>query len=554
MQLKKFAVCCAVCATRVLGVYKTAQCSYETPRCIWKIHRQEDSLMPNSLASATQPRDTSKMTLLTPSAGGNLPTPNLSADPEFCPTSLAPIPPVMGTETDASRQFYRTGVSQVRTPPLPAAAKIAQGAQAQSQIILAGGGSSGGPLLQTNNVNNGDQEKLNLTGSGVTYGPGAGQVQIATGTGDGLIHGQSPWESDPSFVQFRDDFISPSSASTSGAFTSEQSWFFSGPENLKTYGLNPSLMGGMIMTTDASANHTNFLIPAAALSYSTGSVGWAIFENPSWIINYTFIIVRGEATTASQTAPAFSFTQVSYYIGFGAQTAASSFSSTTPSARPNFFVGLRYDTDTTSPAISDTSFKFEAVCNSANAGNLTRSNVQGNTFSTGIVPTEGRKYRFTMECTASGQVTMTLVDGVTSATSTLTVPSYSFTGVSHLVENGFAAVQPNGVIAPISVGSTFTVAGTGISAYDGTHVAVNGSTGWVNYFTASGNLGNTFSSGATLTGLPALAPWISFGNDSTATPVAFSKGVVLDLVAFVWNPGVNSSSSASPNPILARYF
>ena len=51
---------------------------------------------------------------------------NDSADPEYNSLAIAPIPPILGTSTDASRQFYRRGVSQIRMFPLPAASALAQ--------------------------------------------------------------------------------------------------------------------------------------------------------------------------------------------------------------------------------------------------------------------------------------------------------------------------------------------------------------------------------------------------------------------------------------------
>src|ERR1700723_408053 len=59
---------------------------------------------------------------------------NDSADPEYSSLAIAPIPPVLGTSTDASRQFYRRGVSQIRMFPLPAASALAQGAQIATHV------------------------------------------------------------------------------------------------------------------------------------------------------------------------------------------------------------------------------------------------------------------------------------------------------------------------------------------------------------------------------------------------------------------------------------
>ena len=139
----------------------------------------------NNLANATKPMNTSNMNIVSFPAAPPAP-PNTSADPEFSSIALAPIPPVMGTDVDGARQFYRSSVSQIRMPPLPAASKIAQGAQAATQVIyqVNGGGSNTsassttGVDLQVNNVDNPVQSILNLTGPGVSYGPSKGEVSI----------------------------------------------------------------------------------------------------------------------------------------------------------------------------------------------------------------------------------------------------------------------------------------------------------------------------------------------------------------------------------------
>src|SRR5271155_3736557 len=59
---------------------------------------------------------------------------NESADPEFSSLAIASIPPILGTSTGASRQFYRRGVSQIRMSPIPQAASLATGAQVQTHV------------------------------------------------------------------------------------------------------------------------------------------------------------------------------------------------------------------------------------------------------------------------------------------------------------------------------------------------------------------------------------------------------------------------------------
>lgn len=138
--------------------------------------------MPN-LKTATQPVDTSQMTMVPPpSPTMRPPLGQISADPEFSPISLAPAPSVMSTQVDASRQFYRQSVSQVRMPPLPPSSSAAVGSQIQSHIVAAANdsGSSVNPTFEVNNVENPVQNILNLTGPGVSYGPSAGEVQISS--------------------------------------------------------------------------------------------------------------------------------------------------------------------------------------------------------------------------------------------------------------------------------------------------------------------------------------------------------------------------------------
>jgi hypothetical protein len=138
--------------------------------------------MPN-LKTATQPVDTSQMTMVPPpSPTMRPPLGQISADPEFSPLSLAPTPSVMSTQVDASRQFYRQSVSQVRMPPLQPSSSVAVGSQIQSHITAAANdsGSSVNPTFEVNNVENPVQNILNITGAGVSYGPGAGEVQISS--------------------------------------------------------------------------------------------------------------------------------------------------------------------------------------------------------------------------------------------------------------------------------------------------------------------------------------------------------------------------------------
>src|SRR5579863_9768189 len=73
-----------------------------------------------TLTQATQQRDMGDFVKVsTPAAQQTPAPPNSYSMPGFDSLSLAPAPDVFGTNVDQQRQFYRPGVSQYRTPPLP---------------------------------------------------------------------------------------------------------------------------------------------------------------------------------------------------------------------------------------------------------------------------------------------------------------------------------------------------------------------------------------------------------------------------------------------------
>lgn len=115
-----------------------------------------------------------------------LPRPPLntpSADPEFSSIALAPIPPVMGTPVDASRQFYRQSVSQIRMPPLPALSNIAQGSQIASHVA---------PVAETANAASTTANNANTTAneaSATATVAATGVTAINASTAVGVVSG-----------------------------------------------------------------------------------------------------------------------------------------------------------------------------------------------------------------------------------------------------------------------------------------------------------------------------------------------------------------------------
>jgi hypothetical protein len=397
----------------------------------------------------------------------------------------------------------------------------------------------------------------------------------ASATGDGLIHGDSIWEIDPACVYLRDDFVSILDITNTALF-SENAWQVITPTTgvFAWPSAFPCLGGLKFINAGTSAESSfmqlgNQFTSAAA---STPSCMWPLMDFPDWKMIWVFELAKADNTATTDAV--FNWAQVSFYLGLANYGILGTTPTISTVPRPQFFVGLRYDTDTTSPSIGDTEFVFEAVSNQ-NATSATRANLnaQGNTSSTGISAVEGHQYRFEMLCTSKNSVQMTLIDGTagTSYVATLTVPSFSLTSDNISVfgqsssstltliklENSSAA----NIAAPFGPGSVVTLSGITRSGYtgnNGTWTCVGGGGGSASnqwYFR-----GGEFTAGSTVTltgctcaGNIALGPSFTFGNDTSSSPVANSKGVSIDFFSFAWNPGVGGGTG-TPNPLKARYW
>lgn len=458
-----------------------------------------------------------------------------------------PIP--FAQEPDQQRQFYGTPVPQNRTFAAPAAASISAGAASQSQataVIEAGGG----PLLQTDNVTNAKQNKLNLiAGANIELtADGQGNTTIVgTAGGDGLVHGDAIWETDSGYVALRDDFLRGGTAS--GAF-GELRWGLNPAPTTPTYvtGAAPNL-GGLVFSNTSVSNAIYGLFMTAEASTLFNQMAWDLLNSTNWKCTWIFKL-DSTFTNSPSAGPAFSLAQTSFYIGLGyAQGAVSK-------GRPDIFVGLRYDTDTTAPAIRDTTLKFEVVVNPL-ISTSTRSNTQGTVVDTGITPVQGAFYRLDIQSTTVGVVTMS-VNG--SAPVTFTVPSATLVVTNGAVAAGFGVAEVSAssvtggwVALPWASGTSMTVAGLGggNAVLNGAHVIRN-SGALVGIFGSSASIVNNNAT-PTFSGAPSLMPWLTFGNDTSASPVTSSKELYLDFFSFVWNPGVGGGTG-TPLATKARYF
>lgn len=409
------------------------------------------------------------------------------------------------------------------------------------------------------------ESRLNTTtkqaGHALTTIKNTPPVVIPPSVTDGLVHGIPEWEVDPAFFCIRDDFTFASPPGNLGDFTSEWPWHGAngGTGSFNSF-IEPGLgaTGGMpsfgyiSMLNGSGASTGNVLIPKVALA-SLPKMGWPILDYPGWKLVWIFTISRRQL---GALAPAFSWTQVSHYMGLGNWPNLTAELGSGGPPRPLDFLGLRYDTDTTAPSIGDTTFKFEKVFQAPTSGAPARNNAQGTVFDTTMVPVEGRSYRLEISCVASGSIKFFLTDGVTSSTTTMAISKLSIAPSPTMrIDNNIALYgSPSSVALPWNVGSKVTLAGGSLTQFNGTFTLMddglqpqNGA--WL----FIGTQAPATDTGATTSLWPALFPFVTFGNDSQAAPVAGSKGIMVDFIGFIWNPGVNGGTG-TPTTLKARFW
>ena len=411
---------------------------------------------------------------------------------------------------------------------------------------------------------------LDYQNNSIVLGPGQG-VQIFTdgsnyftqrGLGDGLIHGSTPTEIDPSYSFWRDDFVFGSTT----AF-GELGWgntTGSGATVQRLQGAYPNVGLELISSGTTTTTFSSAYLPFSATS--TGAAGNQItalplLDYPGWKMVWVF---GWPSKRTIGSASNFPLAKKQFYCGLSTVVNSASSDTWSPAnavnARPQYFIGLRFDTDTTAPAISDTTFHFEVVAN-ANFGQ-TRNNTQGTVVDTGMTPTEYTWYRFEMLCTVAGQIQMTLTGGGSTFNSTLSpsqITSVGGTGglsITLARGNGLGEMNQASPATSITngftmaVGSKVTISGATNSFYDGTVTlfsCVTNSTAFL--FSLAGGSNTEAGSPATLTYFPGLVPYIGFGNDTQATPANVDLGI--DFFSLVLSQGLAGVSQVPNN---SRYY
>jgi len=463
---------------------------------------------------------------------------------------------VLGGDINDSNRMFRGAGMRSTTFPNPGPTNVTK----NTTIVQAAAASAAAASILSIQVSGAPtpiQSVLNLIpGSGISIIPdatgGVTFTNTSTGTGDGLIHGDAIWEIDPAFVLLRDDFIQTNQNGTIASFVSELPWYVSnngGTGSVFVAGDNFPYSGFVQMSNSGTANRCSFMMPQ--IQSQPAQMGMPVLDYPGWKMIWNFKVGR---TALGTPGAAFNWAQVSYYLGLANYPGLSALLTTGDSPRPPYFLGLRYDTDTTAPAISDTQFVFEYVMNSTATPNV-RINTQGTTIATGIAAVEGTSYRFEMSSTAAGSVVMTLTDGTTLFTKTMTVTQFS-SNVAPSINGAAAAgitVASYSSPLPWGAGSIFTISGGNKLDINGTWTMISGSiqaltAEWYHLTASSGT-----DTGAVTVVYPAFVPFVAFGNDTTATPPVNEKAIGIDFFAFVWNPGVGGGTG-TPNATLPRYF
>jgi hypothetical protein len=383
-----------------------------------------------------------------------------------------------------------------------------------------------------------------------------------TDVDDGLIHGDAIWEIDPAYLLVRDDF---NGGNTTTGTIGELGWSLfssSGGVVLSVRGGGPLPAAGIFkIANGATANGFNNVNLANSVGGGTsgGDAFWPLFDYPvGWKAIFIFSFSTGDAGGIEGPF----FVQNSTYIGL-----ASTYKPETANGwavRPLIFYGLRFDTSTTAPAISDTTFKFEVVNNILNSTTVNiRNNTQGTVIDTGVVPAIGVEYRLEIEMIAAGVITMSL-NGSTPQTfniSTIVAGGPGSSGGA-LISNGVGALE----IGPTAAQNDQTIFVNGskvvIASVPAPYAAINGS--WTVLTTSNsgpftkvtpvaGSVGFGGSSNATITGFPGVIPIFSFGNDNQSTPTANAMSLLFDFFSLAWNPGVGGGTG-TPISTKPRYF
>lgn len=221
---------------------------------------------------------------------------------------------------------------------------------------------------------------INATAKGVaTVIVGAIKPSTTTTTttaSDGLTHGKNSagttnvWETDPAYFEIREDFVPyGGSVTTQG----QNMWSFPTSSRVSLVDVNGGgapYFGNLCWENDGTANHFGTLLLGDLNGTSAGLAtdqfqrnSFALLENPGWVATWIWKFSGPLSTTTFSTAAK------SVYIGMSGSP-ISNIGTTPVAARPDIFIGVRFDTSASPGSLT--------LTNAANASG-------GNTVYTGTI-------------------------------------------------------------------------------------------------------------------------------------------------------------------------
>ena len=346
----------------------------------------------------------------------------------------------------------------------------------------------------------------------------------------------------PGLSWMRDDFRSGTNSSGN---IGEMKWF----DTISSAGANPSYgtgtpphLGELWIPVSTSLNQGHsYVLPSGAAATQAYLSSWDLLNNPGWKCTFVWRWMR----SAAQTAPVF--TNKSMYLGL------CMYDTTALPVRPCIFIGARFDTDTTSPSIGDTTINLEVVVNNLGSS---RNNIQGTVINTTLAPTEDVYYRLDIECTAIGQVSMSINGGIATTfivpMSTLVLPNTNQASASN-GEGQYVMNSGTGGEGPWACGTLVNISNmTGSAAvFNGNHILFsNGNDETrITFPSTASFVANT---AATVSGYPSLTPFLTWANNSTSGSYAQDTFLAWDFFGFDWDPF--TFDSTAPTATLSRFF
>src|SRR6266403_1016674 len=349
---------------------------------------------------------------------------------------------------------------------------------------------------------------------------------------DGMQHGDDVWENDAAWSGLREDFISnvsPTLNSTSLTQLGLYNWFLeqggNGISATKMTGGSPPYLGQLSFENTVNTNSTGFLHLNSMNGTTTHNPqAQALLENPGW--KATFVWKHDMSAVSGSTA--YSNAKQSLYIGLFGPTVGD-LSPALANARPDQFIGIRYDTST-GPGTTPGTISIASVANGAGGSTvytftnqtpaLVVNQLVNQVFNFSGFANGNNNGVFTCSASTATTVTVNNPNGVSTGTGTMTqVITRSITSIAN-------ASGGNTVY-------TFATDGSGTDAYKGLNFAVTGAS-------HSANNGTFSCVASTATTITLSNP--SGVSDTTATAVGNPLSDAFYTFEVVLNPSFSTAA------------